>query len=98
MVVATTASIIPKAPTRLPQVSPLSLRASTWSRLRTPCIHESGPREGGQPESETGLTVLERAASRPYAVRPEDAGAGLGGRGASDGAERDDGVVAAETE
>ena len=98
MVVATTDSIMLKGHTLLPRVCPLSMRGSTWSRLRTPCIHERGPREGGQPESETGLTALAWAALRPYPVRPEDACAGLGGRGASDGAERDDGVVAAETE
>src|SRR5699024_4000203 len=98
MVVATSDSIMLKGHTLLPRVCPLSMRGSTGSRLRTPCIHESGPLEGGQPGSETGLTVLEWAASRPFAVRPEDACTGLAGRGASDGAERDDGVVAAETE
>src|SRR5699024_9217444 len=98
MVVATTDSIMLKGHTLLPRVCPLSMRGSTWSRLRTPCIHERGPREGAQPESETGLTVLAWAALRPYPVRPEDACAGLGGRGASDAAERDDGVVAGETE
>src|SRR5699024_5037992 len=73
VVVATTDSIMLKGHTLLPRVCPLSMRGSTWSRLRTPCIHERGPREGGQPESETGLTVLAWAALRPYPVRPEDA-------------------------
>src|SRR5699024_11366958 len=101
IVVATTDCIMLQGHTFLPRACPWSVRGCPCPRHRQPRIHESGPLEGGRPESETGLTPSSGPLRDLSPSGPAEAACVSDAQGASsvsDGAERHDGVVAAEAE